>query len=124
MQKLPIAIAVLQFATSAAAAQSQYVASKAELLSVDQETRISQLIMKQAVPLSSGSFSIALHAQVPTKIQVHFFTSEAEQLAPQVRGFGQVIAKGQTALVDQRTHKVEIVFARRGKQQVNSCDQC
>jgi hypothetical protein len=63
---------------------------------------------------SSGSFSIALDAQVPTKIQVHSFTSEAEQLAPQVRGFGHVIAEGQTALVDQRAHKVEIVFARRG----------
>jgi len=88
MQKLPIAIASLQFATSAAAAQSEYPASKAELLSLDQETRISQLIVEQAVPLSSGSFSIALDAQVPTKIQVHSFTWEAEQLAPQVRGFG------------------------------------
>jgi hypothetical protein len=114
MQKLSIAIAILQFATSAAAAQSQYAASKAELLSLDQGTRISQLIVKQAVPLSSGSFSIALDAQVPTKIQVHSFTSEKEQLVPQVRGFGHVIAEGQTALVDQRTHKVEIVFARRG----------
>jgi hypothetical protein len=71
MRKLIVVIAILQFAISVAAAQSQSTASKAELLSLDQEIRISQLIAKQAVPLLSGSFSIALDAVVPAEIQVH-----------------------------------------------------
>jgi hypothetical protein len=116
MGKLLVVIAILQFAISAAAAQSQSAASKAEVLSFDQEIRISQLIAKQTVPLSSGSFSIALDAVVPAEIQVHSLPPEAEQLAPQLRGFGYVVVEEQIALVDQRTRKVEIVFPRWGEQ--------
>jgi hypothetical protein len=71
MRKLPVVIAILQFGISGAAAQSQVAASKAELLSLDQETRISQLIAQQAAPLSRGSFSIALDALVSAEIQIH-----------------------------------------------------
>jgi len=88
MQKLPIAIASLQFATSAAAAQSHYAASKPELLSLDQETRISQLIVKQAVPLSSGSFSIALDAQVPTSLDQPTRRRLVREFAELLRGRG------------------------------------
>jgi hypothetical protein len=114
MRKLLVVIATLQFAISAAAAQSQSAASKAEVLSFDQEIRISQLIAKQAVPLTSGSFSIALDAVVPAEIQVHSLPPEAEQLAPQLGGFGYVVVEEQIALVDQRTRNVEIVFPRWG----------
>lgn len=116
MRKLPVVIAISQFAISAAAAQSQSAAPKAELLSLDQETTISQLIANQTVPLSSGSFSIALEAVVPAKIQVYSLPSEVEQLAPQLRGFGYVVVEEQIALVDQRTRKVEIVFPKWGEQ--------
>ena len=116
MRKLLVAIAMLQFAISAAAAQSQTAASKAEVLCLEQETRISQLIAKQTAPLSGGSFSIALDAVVPAEVQVHSLPSEAEQLAQQLAGFGYVVVEGQIALVDQRTRKVEIVFPRWGEQ--------
>jgi hypothetical protein len=114
MRKLLAVIAILQFAISAAAAQWQSAASKAEVLSLEQEIRISQLIAKQTVPLLSGSFSIALDAVVPAEIQVHSLPPEAEQLTPQLRGFGYVVVEEQIALVDQRTRKVEIVFPRWG----------
>ena len=114
MRKLLVVIAVLQFAISVAAAQSQSAASKDELLSMDQKIRISQLIARQAVPLSSGSFSIALDAVVPAEIQVHSLQPEAEQLAPQLGGFGYVVVEELIALVDQQTRKVEIVFPRWG----------
>jgi len=114
MRKLLVVIATLQFAISAAAAQSQSAASKPELLSLDQETRISQLIVQEAVPLSSGSFSIALDAIVPAEIQVDSLPPAAEQLAPQLRGFGYVVVEELIALVDQRTRKIEIVFPRWG----------
>jgi hypothetical protein len=82
MRKLLIVSAILQFAISAAAAQSQIAASK--VLSFEQEIRISQLIAKQTEPLSGGSFSIALDALVPAEVQVHSLPPEAEQLAPQI----------------------------------------
>ena len=116
MRKLLVVSAILQFANSVAAAQPQTAASKAEVLSFEQAIRISQLIAKQAEPLSSGSFSIVLDAVVPAEIQVHSLPPEAEQLAPQLRGFGYVVVEEQIALVDQQTRKVEIVFPRWGEQ--------
>jgi len=116
MRKFVVVSAILQFAISAAAAQSQTAALKAEVLSLEQEIRISQLIAKQTAPLSGGSFSIALDTLVPAEIQVHSLPPEAEQLAPQLGGFAYVVVEEQTALVDQRTRKVEIVFPRWGEQ--------
>jgi Protein of unknown function (DUF1236) len=114
MRKLLIVSAIFQFAISAAAAQSQIAASK--VLSFEQEIRISQLIAKQTEPLSGGSFSIALDALVPAEVQVHSLPPEAEQLAPQLRGFAYVVVEEQIALVDQKTRKIEIVFPRWGEQ--------
>jgi Protein of unknown function (DUF1236) len=114
MRKLLIVSAIFQFAISAAAAQSQIAASK--VLSFEQEIRISQLITKQTEPLSGGSFSIALDALVPAEVQVHSLPPEAEQLAPQLRGFAYVVVEEQIALVDQKTRKIEIVFPRWGEQ--------
>ena len=47
MRKVLFVSSILQFALSAAAAQSQTAASKAEVLSLEQEIRISQLIAAQ-----------------------------------------------------------------------------
>jgi hypothetical protein len=41
--------------------------------------------------------------------------AEAQQLAPQLRGFGYIVVEEQIALVDQRTRKVELVFPRWGE---------
>jgi hypothetical protein len=116
MRKVLVVIAILQFALSAAAAQSQTAASKAEVLSLEQEIRIAQLITKQTAPLSGGSFSIAVDTVVPAEIQLHSLPPEAEQLAPQLRAFGYVVVEELIALVDPRTRKVEIVFPRWGEQ--------
>jgi hypothetical protein len=115
MRKVLVVSAILQFALSAAAAQSQTAASKAEVLSLEQEIRIAQLITKQTAPLSGGSFSIAVDTVVPAEIQLHSLPPEAEQLAPQLRAFGYVVVEELIALVDPRTRKVEIVFPRWGQ---------
>ena len=105
MRKLIVVSAILQFAKPL-----QLNRRKAEVLSLEQEMRISQLIAKQTVHLSGGSFSIALDTLVPTEIEVHSPPTGRRNLAPQLRGFGFV--EGQIALVDQRTRKIEIVFPR------------
>jgi guanyl-specific ribonuclease Sa len=111
MRKILAAIAILQLAISGAAAQSQS-ATKAETLSLEQKTKISQLISARTAPLPSGKFSIAVDAVVPADVQVHALPAEAEQVAPQVRGFGYLVVEEQIALVDQGSRKVEIVFPR------------
>jgi hypothetical protein len=114
MRALLIVFAISQWFTLAAAAQtsSQSTAAKDQLLSLDQKIKIAQLITKQAVPLADNSFSIAVDRVVPAEIQLQPLPSEAENVAPQVRGFGYLVVNEEIALVDQRTRKVVLVFQR------------
>ena len=117
MRKILALATSLCFFVSAAAAQapSQSAASKSDLFSMDQKIKIAQLITKQTAPLASGAFSIAVDGIVPADIELHSLPAEAQQLAPQLRGFGYVVVEEQIALVDQRTRKVELVFPRWGQ---------
>ena len=111
MRKLLTVIAMLQLSILGAVAQSES-ATKAEAISLEQKTKISQLISPRLGPLGSAKFSIAVDAVVPADIQVQSLPAEAEQITPQVRGLGYVVIEEQIALIDQRTRKVEIVFPR------------
>jgi hypothetical protein len=53
---------------------------------------------------------------VPADIQLNSLPAEAEELAPQLRGFSYVVVEKLVAIVDPRTRKVEIVFPRWGRQ--------
>ena len=114
MRKLLILTAILQFVVWAAAAQtsSQSAASKADRLSLEQKTKISELITRRTPPLAASSFSITVDGVVPADIQVHSLPAEAEKLAPDLRGFGYVMVEELVAIVDPRTRKVEIVIPR------------
>jgi Protein of unknown function (DUF1236) len=104
--------ALLQLAISPAMAQTQSAAARADAVSLEQKTKISELITRRTPPLAASSFSIAVDSVVPAEIEVHALPAEAEKLAPQVRGFGYVVIEELVALVDPRTRKVEIVFPR------------
>jgi Protein of unknown function (DUF1236) len=108
---LPGAIVGL-LAIAATGAQSQSTVSRADALSLEQKTKISQLITKQTAPLASSRFSIAVDSVVPAEIEVQALPPAAEQVAPQVRGYGYVVVEEQIALVEPRSRKVEIVFPR------------
>jgi hypothetical protein len=110
-------VAAVCFVTSAvlAQAQSQFVASKADPLSLEQKTTISKMITRQTAPLGNVSFPVAVDGIVPADIQVYLLSSDAEQVAPQLRGYGYIVVEELVAIVDPRTRKVEIVFPRWGE---------
>jgi hypothetical protein len=114
VKKISALIVAFGLIATAAVAQtpSQSAASKADLLSLDQKVKISKLITKQTEPLADPSFSIVVGGTVPAEIPLHSLPSEAERLAPQLRGFGYIVVEELIALVDQGTRKVEIVFQR------------
>jgi uncharacterized protein DUF1236 len=114
MRKILVLASMLAFVVSSAAGQawSQSAAVRADTLSLEQTTKISQLITKQTPPLAASSFSIAVDSVVPAEIEVHPLPAEAERLAPELRGFGYVVIEELVALVDPQTRKVEIVFPR------------
>jgi Protein of unknown function (DUF1236) len=118
MHRIPALIAALGFAASAAGAQTpaDSAASKSALLTLDQKTKISEMITKRTAPLAGPSFPVSVDGVVPTEIQLNSLPSEAEELAPQLRGFSYVVVEELVAIVDPRTRKVEIVFPRWGKQ--------
>jgi uncharacterized protein DUF1236 len=100
--------------TVAAQEPSDRAAFNHEFLSMEQQIKVAQLITKQTPSLTSGAFSIQIDALVPADVELHPLPAEAEQLAPQLRGFGYVIVEEQIAVVNQRTRKVELVFPRWG----------
>ena len=119
MRVLMAVLTGLCLAVSVAAAQTPATtegstAAPADGLSLDQKIRISQLITKQAEPLTNSSFSIAVGNVVPPDLAIHSLPAQAEVVAPQLRGFGYVVIEELVAIVDQRTRKVETVFPRWG----------
>ncbi len=118
MRKMLLLIVAFALVLSAAVAQtpSQSAASKEDVLSFDQKVKISKLVAKQTAPLTNPSFSVAIDGVVPSEIQLHPLPSDAEELAPQLRGFGYIVVEELVAIVDPRTRKVEIVFPRWAEQ--------
>lgn len=113
MRMLLTLTAVICLTTAFAAAQtpSDNAASKADALSLDQKTKISELVTKQTAPLEA-SFPIIIGGVVPSKVPLHALPPDAEKLAPQLRGRSYIIVEELVAIVDPRTRKVEIVFPR------------
>ena len=109
------AFALVAFAVSAQA-PSKPADPKADTLSLEQKTKISQLITRQTPPLGNPTFPIAVAATVPAEVEVHLLPSDAEQLAPQLRGYGYIVVEKLVAIVDPRTRKMAIVFPRWGEQ--------
>ena len=90
-------------------------ASKSALLTLDQKTRISEMITARTPPFGGPSFPVAVDGVVPPDIQLNSLPSEAEEVAPQLRGLRYIVVEELVAIVDPRTRKVEIVFPRWGK---------
>ena len=119
MRRIPVFIVAAGLAASAVGAQtpSDSAASKSALLTLDQKTKISEMITERTPPLEGGSFPVSIDGVVPSDVQLNSLPSEAEQLAPQLHGFSYVVVEELVAIVDPRTRKVEIVFPRWGKPQ-------
>ena len=114
MRKLLFIVATLQFALSVAAAQpsSAPAPAKTDFLSMEQTTQIGEIITKEATPLTNVSFSVAVDGIVPPEVQLRPLPPSAEELAPQLRGFGYVVVEEQIALVDQHSRKIVAVVPR------------
>jgi hypothetical protein len=102
--------------TAFAQAPSEPAAPKADALTLEQKTKISQLVTRRTPPLGTPAFPVAVAAIVPAEVQIHPLPSDAEQVAPQLHGLGYIVVEELVAIVDPRTRKVAIVFPRWGEQ--------
>jgi uncharacterized protein DUF1236 len=112
MRLTVLLVAASVLIAGAGGARAQPTSAEARALTLEQKTRISQLITEQTAPLSTSSFSIAIDSVVPPEIEIHPLPSAAEQVAPRLHGLGYIVIEELIALVDPGSRKVALVFPR------------
>jgi hypothetical protein len=106
------------FVASAVSAQtsSQSAASKAALLSTRPEDEDLQTGHEPNRAPHQPHVLGCRRGHRAFDVQLHSLPSDAEQVAPELRGYGYIVVEELVAIVDPQTRKVEIVFPRWGGQ--------
>jgi hypothetical protein len=112
MRAIVLLVAASALLAGAAGAQAQSTPAQGDTLTLEQKTRISELISERTPPLSASGFSIAIDGVVPSEIEIHPLPSAAEQVAPRLHGLGYVVIEELIALVDPSSRKVALVLPR------------
>jgi hypothetical protein len=118
MHRFLVVLTTLQVVVGTAMAQptSESAASKDDLLSLDQKIRIAEIITKRTPALAGVKFHVAIGGIVPPEIQLQSLPFNAEEVAPELRGFGYIVVEELIAIVEKPTRKIVIVFPRWGEQ--------
>jgi hypothetical protein len=113
MRAYLVAIALLLFGPSAFAQPvSQPSTANPELLSMDQKVIVGSIITEKTPPLTNTQFSPVVSQAVPPQIQIQTLPPEAEQLAPQLHGYGCIVFEELIAIVDLDTRRIAMVIPR------------
>jgi hypothetical protein len=114
MKKFLFCAVALQFATAPATAQSGGNAA----LSMDQQSKISEIITKQTPqPLTNIDFPVAKDVVIPSSVSLQRLPAEAEQLAPQLKGDSYLAVEELVAIVDTNSRKIISVMQRMRRQE-------
>jgi Protein of unknown function (DUF1236) len=114
MKKFIFWAIALQFATVPAIAQS----GMNPALSMDQQSKISEMITKQTPqPLTDINFPVAVDAVIPSNVPLQPLPAEAEQLAPQLKGDSYLAVEELVAIVDTNSRKIISVMQRMRRQE-------
>jgi hypothetical protein len=119
MRRFLTILTTLQLVVGTALAQpaSESAASKDNILSLDQKIRIAEIITKKTPALAGANLHVAIDGIVPKEIDLQSLPSNAEEVAPELRGFGYVVVEELIAIVEKPTRKIVVVFPRWGGQQ-------
>jgi Protein of unknown function (DUF1236) len=114
MKKSFFCAVALQFACVPAIAQSGGNAA----LSMDQQSKISEMITKQTPqPLTNVNFPVARDVVIPSNVSLQRLPAEAEQLAPQLKGDSYLAIEELVAIVDTNSRKIISVMQRMRRQE-------
>jgi len=117
MQKFSIAAAVFYLSLGVAIAQPAATPGN-QSLSLDQQSRISEIITNQTPqPLTGINFSIAPDLVVPPNVALQRLPAEAEKLAPQFQGYSYLAVEELVAIVDTNSRKISSVMQRMRRQE-------
>jgi hypothetical protein len=117
MQKSSIAAAALYVSLGVAIAQPAATPGN-QSLSLDQQSRISEIITNQTPqPLTGVNFSIAPDIVVPPNVVLQRLPAAAEKVAPQLQGYSYLAVEELVAIVDTNSRKISSVMQRMRRQE-------
>ena len=115
--------AALLFVLTAAAAEPATTPA-VQALSLDQQSKISEIITNQTPqPLTSINFSVAPDVVVPTSVALQRLPADAEKLAPQLQGYSYLAVEELVAIVDTNSRKITSVMQRMRRQEEKKSSQ-
>jgi Protein of unknown function (DUF1236) len=118
MQKLFAGLAALHLTLATAAAQPAPASPATQSLSMDQQSKISEIITnKTAQPLTQINFPLEIDAVVPPDVALQRLPAEAEKLAPQLQGYSYIAVEELVAVVDTNSRKIVNVMQRMRRQE-------
>ena len=114
MHRFLVIFATLQVVVGTAMAQptSESAASKDNLLWLDQKIKVAEIVTKRTPALAEVTFPVAIDGIVPAEIQLQSLPSNAEEVAPALRGFGYIVVEELIAIVEKPTRRIVIIFPR------------
>ena len=123
MQPLFLAAVALYLAVGVAIAQPVATLGN-QSLSLDQQSKISEIITNQAPqPLTGINFSIAPDVVVPPNVALRRLPVAAEKVAPQLQGYSYLAVEELVAIVDTNSRKISSVMQRMRRQENTKSSQ-
>ena len=123
MQPLFLAATALYLAVGVAIAQPVATLGN-QSLSLDQQSKISEIITNQAPqPLTGINFSIAPDVVVPPNVALLRLPVAAEKVAPQLQGYSYLAVEELVAIVDTNSCKISSVMQRMRRQENSKSSQ-
>jgi Protein of unknown function (DUF1236) len=123
MKTVSSSTAALLFVLTAAAAEPATTPA-VQALSLDQQSKISEIITNQTPqPLTNINFSVAPDVVVPTSVALQRLPADAEKLAPQLQGYSYLAVEELVAIVDTNSRKITSVMQRMRRQEDKKSSQ-
>ena len=116
MYKFLIGIVVLQLSVAPIFAQPPQLSPMS--LSLDQQNKISEIVTNRTLrPFSHINFALQLDAVVPSDAAIQRLPTEAERLAPELKGYSYLAVEELVAIVDTGSRRVVSVMQRMRPQE-------
>jgi hypothetical protein len=106
----------LYLLAAAATAQTQNIAPRP--LSLDQQNKISEIVTNRTPqPITHINFALQRDALIPPDVQIQRLPAEAEDVAPELKGYSYLAVEELVAIVDPNSRKVVSVMQRMRRQE-------
>jgi hypothetical protein len=97
---------------------AQPASTSSPSLSIDQQNKISEIVTNRTLqPLTHINFALQRDALIPPEVQIQRLPAEAENVAPELKGYSYLAVEELVAIVDTNSRKVVSVMQRMRRQE-------